>query len=324
MTTLSTHDTKRSEDVRARVLALTEVPQEWGAAVREWTEAASRHGSPEGWPDASTSYLIWQTLIGTWSSGGSPAGGSGGSSPGPIAAERLHDYLTKAIREAKVHTSWVRPDDVYEQAVHAYADAVLDDEEILASLAAFAAGLDDAARVIVLGQKLVQLAMPGVPDVYQGCELVDLSLVDPDNRRDVDFDTRRARLAGLDDGKQPADLDDEKLLVTSRVLRERRDHPEWFAGAESAYVALPTSTGNAIAFGRGTSGDPGEAPQVHAVAVATRLPVALERHGGWGEHTLALPEGAWRNALTGRELDGGSVRLADLLTDLPVAFLVRS
>jgi len=172
----------------------------------------------------------------------------------------------------------------------------------------------------VLGQKLVQLAMPGVPDVYQGCELVDLSLVDPDNRRDVDFDIRRTRLARLDDGEKPADLDDEKLLVTSRVLRARRDHPEWFVGVHSAYVPLPTSTGNAIAFGRGTAGDP---TQVHAVAVATRLPVALERHGGWGEHTLALPEGSWRDALTGRGAEGGTVPLADVLADLPVAFLVR-
>jgi (1->4)-alpha-D-glucan 1-alpha-D-glucosylmutase len=311
MTALSTHDTKRSEDVRARLLALTETPQEWASAVREWMDSSSRHGSPEGWPDPATAYLIWQTLVGTW------------SSRGPLAAQRLHDYLTKAIRESKRHTSWVRPDEVYEDAVHAYADAVLDDEELLASVAAFATGLDAAARVVVLGQKLVQLAMPGVPDVYQGCEIVDLSLVDPDNRRDVDFDERRARLQRLDAGEKPADLDDEKLLVTSRVLRARRDHPDWFVGSGSAYVPMPTSTGNAVAFGRGTAGAEGTPPTVEAVAVATRLPVALDRHGGWGEHTLALPEGGWRDELTGRELAGGTVRLTDVLTDLPVAFLTR-
>jgi (1->4)-alpha-D-glucan 1-alpha-D-glucosylmutase len=235
----------------------------------------------------------------------------------------LRDYLTKAIREAKQHTSWVRPDEVYEGAVHAYADAVLGDAEILASLATFTTGLDRAARVAVLGQKIVQLAMPGVPDVYQGCELVDLSLVDPDNRHDVDFGERRARLARLDAGEKPADLDDEKLLVTSRVLRIRREHPDWFVGPASAYVPLPTSTGNALAFGRGTAGSDGAAPEVRAVAVATRLPVALDRHGGWADHTLALPEGTWRDVLTGRETDGGSVRLAELMADLPVAFLVR-
>jgi (1->4)-alpha-D-glucan 1-alpha-D-glucosylmutase len=312
MTTLSTHDTKRSEDVRARILALAELPQEWAVAVREWMEAAGRYRSPEGWPDPATAYLLWQTLVGTW------------SASGPLAAGRLHDYLTKAIRESKRHTSWVRQDEVYEKAVQAYADAVLDDDELLASVAAFVTELDPAARVAVLGQKLVQLAMPGVPDVYQGCELVDLSLVDPDNRRDVDFEERRARLARLDRGEKPADLDDEKLLVTSRTLRVRREHPEWFVGAASGYVPLPTSTGNALAFGRGTAGVDGGPPQVQAVAVATRLPVALERHGGWAEHTLALPEGSWRNVLTGQEAIGGSVRLADLLAELPVALLVHT
>jgi (1->4)-alpha-D-glucan 1-alpha-D-glucosylmutase len=316
MTALSTHDTKRSEDVRARLFAITEVPQEWGAAVREWMEGAARHRSPEGWPDAATAYLIWQTLVGTWA--------SGGSAHGPLAAGRLHEYLTKAIREAKVHTSWTRPDEVYENAVHAYADAVLDDEELLASVAAFATGLDGAARVVVLGQKLVQLAMPGVPDVYQGCEIVDLSLVDPDNRRDVDFDERRKRLQRLDAGERPADLDDEKLLVTTSVLRARREHPDWFVGPASAYVPMATSTGNAIAFGRGPSSGEGAGGTVNAVAVATRLPVALDRHGGWGEHTLTLPEGSWHDLLTGRELPGGSVPLADVLADLPVAFLVRA
>jgi (1->4)-alpha-D-glucan 1-alpha-D-glucosylmutase len=162
-----------------------------------------------------------------------------------------------------------------------------------------------------------------VPDVYQGCELVDLSLVDPDNRRDVDFDERRARLSRLDAGEKPADLDDEKLLVTSRVLRVRREHPDWFVGPGSAYLPLPTSTGHAVAFGRGTAGVDGASAQVRAVAVATRLPVALERHGGWSGHTLALPEGAWRDVLTGRTTIGGSVRLAELMADLPVAFLVR-
>jgi (1->4)-alpha-D-glucan 1-alpha-D-glucosylmutase len=316
MTTLSTHDTKRSEDVRARLLAITELPQEWATAVREWAELSGRHRSPEGWPDPATMYLIWQVLVGTWS--------SGGSSGGALSHERLNDYLTKAIREAKVHTSWTRPDEVYESAVHDFADAVLDDEELLASVGAFATGLDGAARVVVLGQKLVQLAMPGVPDVYQGCELVELSLVDPDNRRDVDFGERRRRLGRLDAGEKPADLDDEKLLVTSRVLRVRRDHPEWFRGAGSAYVPIATSTGNAVAFGRGTPGEAGTVADVAAVAVATRLPVALERHGGWGEHTVTLPEGGWTDVLSGREVQGGSLRLDELLGELPVAFLVRS
>jgi (1->4)-alpha-D-glucan 1-alpha-D-glucosylmutase len=316
MTTLSTHDTKRSEDVRARLYALTEMSAEWAEAVRAWTEAAGRHRSPDGWPDPATAYLIWQTLVGTW------------SEDGPLAASRLHDYLRKATREAKRHTSWTHPDPAFDSALEAFADAVLEDDELMTSVGDFSAELDPPARVAVLGQKLVQLAMPGVPDVYQGCEIVDLSLVDPDNRRDVDFDERRTRLARLDAGGKPADLDDEKLLVTSRVLRTRREHPDWFVGSGAVYVPVATSTGNAVAFGRGVDvGEPGvdiAATDVSAVAVATRLPVALARHGGWGEHTIALPEGSWHDTLTGREVHGGPVRLAELLDELPVAFLVRT
>ena len=187
--------------------------------------------------------------------------------------------------------------------------------------------LDPVARVNSLGQKLVQLTMPGVPDVYQGCEGVDLSLVDPDNRRDVDFDDRRARLARLDAGGTATDLADEKLLVTSRALRLRREHPDWFAGPASGYAPVGTTTGNALAFARGPrvgngNGD-GAAPTPSAVTVVTRLPVALERHGGWGDHTIFVPEGRWRDALTGITVAGGAVRLADLLGRLPVALLVR-
>jgi (1->4)-alpha-D-glucan 1-alpha-D-glucosylmutase len=243
----------------------------------------------------------------------------------------LHGYLRKATREAKRFTSWTHPHETYDTAVETFCDAVLSDDELVGSLADFVAGIEGPTRVAVLGQKLVQLAMPGVPDVYQGCEVVDLSLVDPDNRRDVDFDARRARLARLDAGEPPADLDDEKLLVTSRTLRLRRDHPEWFTGTGSVYVPVATSTGNAVAFGRGQDvGEPGvdlAGTDLRVVAVVTRLPVALARHGGWGEHTLTLPdapEGSWRDVLTGRTHSGGPTRLSAVLTDLPVALLVRS
>ena len=178
-----------------------------------------------------------------------------------------------------MHTTWTGPDEAYENAVHAYADAVLDDEE-LARLGGRLRRPDwtPAPAAHVLGQKLVQLTMPGVPDVYQGTEIVDLSLVDPDNRRDRRL-RRAPRAAGR--GWTPAtgrrDLDDEKLLVTSRALRLRREHPEWFVGARRRRTRRsPTSTGNAVAFGRGA-----RRRGVAVVAVATRLPVALERHGGW-------------------------------------------
>ncbi|WP_369069477.1 malto-oligosyltrehalose synthase [Kineococcus terrestris] len=303
MTTLSTHDTKRSEDVRARLSVLSERTEEWGAALARWRELAVEHRAAE--LDARTELLVWQTLFGTWGEG-------------PISAERLLGYLQKATREAKDHTTWTAPDEVYEAAVERFATGVLGDEAVLAAVREFVELTADAARTAVLGQKFVQLAMPGVPDVYQGTELVDLSLVDPDNRRPVDYAERERRLAALDEGGAPRDLHDEKLLVVSRTLRVRREHAEHFVGEGADYSPVPTSSGNAVAFARGPVGAPA------AVAVATRLPVALERLGGWGEHTLALPAGSWVDAFTGARVDGGTVRVADVLSALPVALLVRA
>jgi (1->4)-alpha-D-glucan 1-alpha-D-glucosylmutase len=308
MTTLSTHDTKRSEDARARLFTLAELPVEWGAAVRAWHQAAHPYGGDQ-WPDPPTAYLFWQVLVATW--------GFGAGAGGAAAPERLLGYLEKATREAKQHTSWTRPEAGYERAVASYVRGVLGDGDLLASVGEFCAALDGPARVAVLGQKLVQLTMPGVPDVYQGTEIVDLSLVDPDNRRPVDFDARRELLAKLDAGEPPASLDAEKLLVTSRALRLRREHPGWFIGAEATYLPVATSSGNALAFARGDATGPA------VVTVATRLPVALARHGGWYEHTVALPAGTWWDALTGREVGGGSAALDDVLATLPVALLVR-
>ncbi|MGN6301929.1 MAG: malto-oligosyltrehalose synthase [Angustibacter sp.] len=302
MTTLSTHDTKRAEDVRARLAVLSELSSEWAGLVREARELTTEHRDSA--LDAATEYLVWQTVAGTWS-----------PTDGPIAGERLHAYLDKAVREAKTHTTWTAPDEKYEAAVHRFADAVLTDGSVQDLLAQWAGRTAGAFRVNLLGQKLLQLVAPGVPDVYQGTELVDLSLVDPDNRRPVDYAERRRRLASLDAGQAPSGLDDEKLLVTSRALRLRREHPQWFTGPEAVYVPVATTTGNAIAFGRG------DGSGVQVVAVATRLSESLEAYGGWREHTVALPEGRWRAVLTGREVEGGSVRLADLLATLPVALL---
>ncbi|MEV5961927.1 malto-oligosyltrehalose synthase [Kribbella sp. NPDC051952] len=296
MTTLSTHDTKRSEDVRARLGVLSEQPAAWAEAVREWRRLSEDHRSPL--LDGSTEYLFWQTLFGTWDDG-------------PISAERLQGYLLKAIREAKRLTTWTSPDEEYEQTVATFATAVLNDQAVLESVRRFAANQTEFVRAATLGQKLVQLTMPGVPDVYQGSELIDLSLVDPDNRRPVDYQHRVDRLRRLDDGGAPADLSDEKLLVTSRALRIRRQYPEAFAGS---YTPLPTSNGHAVAFARGDA----------VITVATRLPAALHRLGGWGDSTLVLPPGQWKNVLTGRELGSGAARIHELLEDLPVALLVRS
>jgi (1->4)-alpha-D-glucan 1-alpha-D-glucosylmutase len=302
MTTLSTHDTKRSEDVRARLAVIAELPHEWGL----WLDEARGLAAPfRGHHlDAGTEYLLWQTAVGAW----------------PISAERLNAYATKAIREAKVHTTWTDQDAAYEDDVARFVDGLAADEAVGLHLASWVEQTADPARAVVLGQKLLQLVVPGVPDVYQGTELVDLSLVDPDNRRPVDYAARRHALERLDAGGLPGGLDEEKLLVTSRALRLRRERPEWFTGEQAVYEPIPSTTPHALAVGRG------DAAGVRAVAVVTRLAAGLARGGGWGAHHVALPDGRWHDLLTGVHVtaaDGHGTRVADLLEALPVALLVR-
>jgi (1->4)-alpha-D-glucan 1-alpha-D-glucosylmutase len=326
MTTLSTHDTKRQEDVRARLAVLAEIPQEWGRQVAGWHERAvsprdgraGAGGPPEGATaaaaavDPDTEYLMWQTIVGTW----------------PISSERLTGYLTKAIREAKRRTSWVSPDQEYEAAVLGLATRALDDRELAASIARFVAEIAGDATVNSLGAKLIQLTMPGIPDVYQGCEVPALSLVDPDNRREVGIARIRSDLLALDtvaDAGLRGDLADgdqgffrmAKLLVTSRALRLRRARPEWFAGEYEPLAASGPAAGHAVAFRRGGQ----------AVTVATRLPAGLRRRGGWQDTVLTLADEkwageAWADLLTGAVHRGPAVPLAELTSRLPVALLV--
>ncbi|GAB3445360.1 malto-oligosyltrehalose synthase [Actinophytocola sediminis] len=288
MTTLSTHDTKRAEDVRARLAVLAEVPAEFAAAVRRWSSA---HGLAEPTLDL----LAWQTLVGAW----------------PITADRLAAYLDKAAKEAKLRTSWLDHDEAFEAAVRAWPDAVLADADLRADVEAFVDRIAGPGWSNALGQKLLHLAGPGVPDVYQGTELFDLSLVDPDNRRPVDFAARERLLTRLETGWLP-DVDATgaaKLHVVRTTLRLRRAHPELFTG----YRPLPAdgpAADHALAFAR-----------AGVVAVATRLPVALARVG-WQDTVLALPPGRWTDRLTGRDVPPAAP-LAELLDRYPVALLVR-
>jgi (1->4)-alpha-D-glucan 1-alpha-D-glucosylmutase len=303
MTTLSSHDTKRQEDVRARLAVLAEWPQEWAHQVAEWhglaiwlTDGAAAQATQRA-PEPDLEYLMWQTLVGGWL----------------IGRERADEYLGKAMREAKTRTSWTAPDAGYESAVLGLADAVLGDPELAAAIAGFVARIAPDARVNSLGAKLVQLTMPGVADVYQGCELTGLSLVDPDNRRPVDYQRRRRLLAALEAGPdQAVGLDAEKLLVTSRALRLRRDHPDWFAGPYTPLACEGPAAEHAVAFLRGE----------HTVTVATRLPAALRRRGGWADTALPLPELHWRDVLTGVRHAGLAPLLSELTRRLPVALLI--
>jgi (1->4)-alpha-D-glucan 1-alpha-D-glucosylmutase len=292
MTTLSTHDTKRSEDVRARLAVLAELPSEWAGLVR-WL--MSRHPLA----DRQLAHLVWQNLVGAW----------------PLSRERAHAYVEKAAREAGTSTTWTNPVEEFEEQLHALVDAAYDDEATAARLGKMVERIEAFGRSNSLAQKLLQLAMPGVPDVYQGSELWDLSLVDPDNRRPVDYDLRRELLAALDAGEVPAvdGTGAAKLLVVSRTLRARREHPEWFDGYEPV-AATGTAADHVVAFDRGG-----------VVAVATRLPAGLAAAGGWDDTALPLPTGAWRDLFTGERVvsDAGGIRLDGLLGRLPVALLAR-
>jgi (1->4)-alpha-D-glucan 1-alpha-D-glucosylmutase len=296
MTTLSTHDTKRSEDVRARLAVLSEVPAEFAAAVSRWSARARL-------PEPTLNLLAWQSLVGAW----------------PISPDRLRGYLEKASREAKLATSWTEPNPEFDQAVAAWPQAVLASAGLIADVEGFVRWIRPAGWVNALGQKLVQLTMPGVPDLYQGSELWDLSLVDPDNRRPVDFAHRRELLARIDAGWLPS-VDDSgaaKLLVVARALRLRRDRPELFDGYRPLTADGPAAR-HALAFQRGSG---------RLVTVATRLPLTLSRSRGWRDTTLKLPgiPGGvpWVDALTGRSIPAGVVPLDSLLHRYPVALLVR-
>ncbi|WP_219416342.1 malto-oligosyltrehalose synthase [Pseudonocardia nigra] len=293
MTTLSTHDTKRSEDVRARLAVLAEIPAEWAGRMRRWAAAHPL-------PDRSLELLAWQNLIGAW----------------PIPADRMSGYLTKAAKEAKLVTSHVDAVPEVDEAIAAWSAQVLADSEVVAEIEEFVARISGPGWSNSLGQKLLQIAGPGVPDVYQGTELFEYSLVDPDNRRPVDWAARRELLARLDDGWLP-DVDAEgaaKLLVTAGALRLRRWRPEAFAGYRPLPAEGPAAT-HAVAFQRSPA----------LVAVATRLPVGLAERGGWGDTLLPLPDGAddWTDVVTGAPVDGSAPLLSRLLDRYPVALLVR-
>ncbi|MET8277776.1 malto-oligosyltrehalose synthase [Micromonospora sp. NPDC005174] len=287
-TTLSTHDTKRGEDVRARLAVLSELPAQWAEQVTTWMEYAPL-------PDPAFAHLLWQTAVGAW----------------PIERERLHAYAEKAAREAAASTSWADPDAGFEQAMHAVIDRMYDDPALHDELTELAAAITPAGWCNSLGQKLIQLTMPGVPDTYQGTELWDNSLVDPDNRRPVDFDVRREMLARLDGGwRPPVDTDGAaKLLVVSRTLRLRRAHPELFTGYRPVPAHGPVGR-HVVAFDRGG-----------VIAVATRLPLGLARAGGWCDTALSLGVNEVKDLFTGRVYSGGEVPLDNLLADYPVALL---
>jgi (1->4)-alpha-D-glucan 1-alpha-D-glucosylmutase len=301
----STHDTKRSEDVRCRIDLLSEVPREWAAAVYRWRAINALH-TRKGAPGAPMEYLLYQTLVGAW----------------PLSTDRAVAYMEKAAHEAKRETSWLQPDRAYDAALRAFVTDVLADERFIADVEGFVNTLVDWGRVNSLSTTLLKHTCPGVPDIYQGCELWDLSLVDPDNRRPVDYDLRRSLLAaGRTDTPAAAWVTERdsgaaklRLIRESLALRSRR--PEAFdsRGDYTAVHGEGEFADDVVAFIRG----------VPAAVIALAQRRSLTRRGQWGDTMIPLPDGDWRNLCDGVMHRAGAVALADLLADFPVALLEKA
>jgi (1->4)-alpha-D-glucan 1-alpha-D-glucosylmutase len=287
MTTLTTHDTKRGEDVRSRIGVLSQVPSLWTEWVGRWETIAAS-------PDAATGLFLWQNIFGVWPVSGEVT---------DQLRERLHGYAEKAIREAALHTTWNDPDSGFEDAVHAWLDSVLDGP-VARELTALVAQLNPHAESDALGQKLLALTAPGVPDIYQGTELWDDSLVDPDNRRPVDYAARREALKSLRH---------RKLRVVKAALQARRVRPDTFLqGGYHPVLAAGTAADHVVAFRRGDD----------VLVAVTRWTVRLNETG-WGDTILAVPDGSWTDALTGAVVTG-TASAAELFAELPVALLERT
>jgi (1->4)-alpha-D-glucan 1-alpha-D-glucosylmutase len=344
MCATATHDTKRGEDTRARITVLSEIPREWQARLARWRRLNRRRRQPVGErlaPSRNEEYLFYQTLVGMWPLTPPDAAGH------RAVVDRVAAYMLKAVREAKVNTSWINPDEAYEAAVQRFVVAVLDRREGAAfvdDLEAFIAQVRDAGLVSALSQTLLKLTSPGVADFFQGTELWDFSLVDPDNRRPVDFELRSRLLAELEAraGRPGADMRElatellaarvdgrVKLYLIWRALVARKRHPALRpGGGYRALAAQGSRAEHVCAFAR-------LAPEDHVVVIAPRwctqlagtgaLPVGRE---AWNDTVVTLdglrPAARYRNVFTDEEVavtPAGTLELAGALAAFPLALL---
>ncbi|HYL91101.1 MAG TPA: malto-oligosyltrehalose synthase, partial [Burkholderiales bacterium] len=303
----STHDTKRSEDARARLAVLSELASTWRLWLRRWSVSNRSHRTGD-LPSRADEYHFYQALIAIW----------------PAEPERLRAYMLKAAREAKLHTSWINPDAEYEAALERFVMESMASPLFIKALDEALPRLAHLGFLVSLSQALIKVASPGVPDYYQGTELWDYSLVDPDNRRPVDFDVRRKR---LDERASPAQMlatladGRAKLHVIRQGLAVRKAHAALFHGAE--YRPLHADAGfdeNVIAFSLG-----GRVVAIAPRLFARRLGDAVAPVGPfWRDARLPLPEGDFTDVLSGARHAGGPRPMAELLAEFPVALLVNS
>ena len=302
MNTLSTHDTKRADDVRARLAVITEDPRRWRSFVNRWSRRNAEFKTGK-YPDRNTEYFLYQTLVGTW----------------PITVERLTPYMEKAAREAKQQTSWTQQNKEFEDALRIFIERLLGSQQFVADLEELVSRLLLPGRINSLAQTLIKFTAPGIPDTYQGSELWDLRLVDPDNRGPVDYALRQSMLAELKSGMSAEEIMKRmncglpKLWVSYSALQLRRSRPEWF-GSEAAYTPITvegSKKDHLIAYLRGDR-------------VATCVPRwNLKLGSNWSSTTVTLPEGRWKNVLTGDIVNGGQMRVQTLLQRFPLALLTR-
>jgi (1->4)-alpha-D-glucan 1-alpha-D-glucosylmutase len=302
MNTLSTHDTKRSDDVRARLAVLTEIPSKWRTALHRWSRRNQRFKTGT-FPDRNTEYFLYQTLIGAW----------------PITVERVTAYMEKAVREAKEQTTWTQQNKEFEDALKLFIERILESPEFMAELESFVAQVLMPGRMNSLAQTLIKCTAPGVPDVYQGSELWDLKLVDPDNRGNIDYEVRQSLLAELrggmsvDDVMQRMESGMPKLWVIYKTLQLRSKKPEWF-DERSDYTPLPvegSKQSHLVAFRRGE--------RVAVLAPRWNLKLA----GAFGSTTVELPAGSWTNLFTDEVMNGEKARAQNLFRRFPVALLIK-
>ena len=336
----NTHDTKRSADVRSRLHVLAEIPERWEAQVAKWRSQHAQLRTKIGRrsaPDAISEYLLYQTVVGIW-----PLLGDGQPAADDISAirERVEAYMIKASREAKSRTSWTEPDDDFEKALKKFLSAILEpDRPFVREVTSLVSEIARPGLWNALSRALLHLTSPGVPDVYQGDEIWNFSLVDPDNRRPVDYEQRRQMLEdlsqrfgdGADGGGQVAGMLEApedgrmKLYLTWRALQARQSHPEIFTGDYHPLAATGSTANHFVGFLRSGGG-------ASAAVLATRLPRTLA--GGtsvpvgemWKDGSLVLPRGEWRCALSGIVVRSSEqpLPMKELLGSLPVALFISS
>ncbi|HEU4687063.1 MAG TPA: malto-oligosyltrehalose synthase [Vicinamibacterales bacterium] len=301
MLATDTHDTKRGEDVRARLALLSEQPGPWMDAVHRWSALTQPYRTGE-WPDRNTEYFFYQTLVGAW----------------PLCAARATAYMEKVSREAKVHTSWTSPQADYDASLTRFVTGAISDAGFMEDVRQFVERLIEPGRINSLSQTLIKLTSPGVPDMYQGSELWVLNLVDPDNRRAVDYAVRRQALTEVKSMTAPAiwrraDEGLPKMCVTHAALQVRRRQRDAFSahGGYTPIYAQGPLADHVVAFRRGE----------RVMTIVPRL--VMKAAGRWHGTTVPVPRGTWNNAITGEQMHSGDVDLADLWRDFPVALLER-